>query len=678
MQNPLLSSYELPPFAAFDPAQVEPALDVVLRDNRAAIESLLSDAAPKSFRALAERLEELDVRLNRAWSPVRHLNAVLSSDALRAAYNACLPKLTDYATELGQDERLYLAYKSLAESPEYPTLSLAQRKLIDNALRDFRLSGVSLPPAEKKRYKDISQRLSQLSAKFSDQVLDATDAWYKHYLDPLDLGGLPASALALARQDAERRGLAGLVVSLEMPSYLAVMTHANNRALRQEVYTAYSTRASDQGPNAGQWDNTPVIEEILALRHELAQLVGFESYAAYSLATKMAKNPDEVLSFLRDLAARAYPQAQREYEELQAFARQHGGPDTLEAWDVPYYSEKLRQHAYAISQEDLKPYFPAPRVVEGLFEIVRRLYGITIEEARGVELWHPDVRVFTVRDETGELRGQFYLDLFARPKKRGGAWMASALDRHSLGGQHQHPVAFLTCNFSPPVGSDPALLTHSEVTTLFHEFGHGLHHMLTRVDLPSLAGTQGVPWDAVELPSQFMENWCWEREALDLFASHYQTGEKLPDVLLQKLQAAKNFQSGMFSVRQLEFGIFDFRLHHEYKPAQGSRLLEILSEVRASVAVVKPPAWNRFPNAFSHIFAGGYAAGYYSYRWAEVLSADAFSAFEEEGIFNRATGKRFLETVLENGGTRDPLDLFVAFRGRPPRIDALLRHSGLS
>jgi oligopeptidase A len=678
MSNPLLSLNGLPPFAAILPRHVEPAVDQVLQDNRAAIARLLDAGPPYTWSGLVEPLEELANRLRRVWSPVGHLNAVVNTPELRAAYNACLPKLSDYDTELNQNERLYHAYRSIRDGAEWPRLDAVQKKIIDNALRDFRLSGVALPPAEKARFKEIMQELSNLGAKFEENLLDATNAWSKHVTDAGELAGLPPTALGLMAQTAKQRGLEGWVLTLEFPSYIPVITYADDRALRRELYEAFVTRASDTGPQAGQWDNTAVMERTLALRHEAARLLGFNNYAEYSIAPKMAESTDQVMSFLTDLAQRSLAMARRELAELREFARAHYGMAELEAWDVPYYSEKLRRHRYALSKEDLKPYFPEAQAVSGLFQVVRRLYGLDIREREGVEVWHPSVRYFEIRDAGGALRGGFYLDLYARPNKRGGAWMDDCIPRKRTAGEVQSPVAFLICNFSPPVGDDPALFTHDEVQTLFHEFGHGLHHMLTKVDYPSIAGTAGVPWDAVELPSQFMENWCWQREALDLFARHYRTGEPLPDDLFKKMLAAKNFQSGMQMVRQLEFALFDFRLHLEYDPARGPRVYALLDEVRDQVAVMKPPSFNRFPHGFSHIFAGGYAAGYYSYKWAEVLSSDAFAAFEEHGIFDRDTGQRFLNTVLEQGGSREPMELFVAFRGREPTIDALLRHSGIA
>ena len=678
MSNPLLSLTGLPPFSRIQPEHVEPAIDQLLAENRARLQQLLGANTEYTWDNLVQPIEEMNERLGRAWSPVSHMNSVVNSEALRAAYNACLPKLSDYYTELGQNEDLYRAYKSIAEGAQYQRLDAAQRKILDNELRDFRLLGVELPPPSRARFKTIMQELSRLTSKFSENVLDATQCWSLVVTDEDRLAGLPHSARALARQSAEQQDEAGWRFTLEFPSYFPVLTHAEDRDLRRELYTAYVTRASDEGPNAGQWDNGPLMEQILALRHEEAQLLGFGNYAELSLATKMAADTGQVVQFLEQLAERSLPAARKELDEVRAFAREHHGVAALEAWDVAFYSERLREHRYELAQEELKPYFPAHRVVAGMFAVVERLYGLTIQEREAVDVWHPDVRFYEIRTEGGELRGQFYLDLYARRNKRGGAWMDECMSRRRLGDELQLPVAYLTCNFTPPIGDDPALLTHDEVETLFHEFGHGLHHMLTRIDYPSVAGISGVAWDAVELPSQFMENWCWEREALDLFACHYQTGAPLPQDLYERMQAARNFQSAMQMVRQLEFALFDFRMHRDYDPQLGGRIYELLDEVRQQVAVLRAPSFNRFPHSFSHVFAGGYAAGYYSYKWAEVLSADAFSAFEEAGIFDRTTGRRFLETILEQGGSREPMDLFVEFRGREPTIDALLRHSGLA
>jgi oligopeptidase A len=680
MPNPLLEMTGLPPFHAIRPEHVEPAIDSVLAENRAAVARLLDEVSDPGWDNLVAPLEALDDRLNRIWSPVSHMNAVVNAPALRAAYEACLPKLSDYATEMGQNARLFTAFEAIRHGAAYAALDTAQQKMIDDTLRDFHLSGVALPAGKKARYKELKAELSKLTTTFSNNVLDATNEWNMHLTERSDLAGLPESSMGMMRQAAEREGhKRGWWVSLEFPSYFAVMTYADSPELRQRLYEAYVTRASEQGPDAGKWDNGPVMEQILQIRHELAELLGFQNYAERSLATKMAAGPQQVIDFLRDLAARSLTLARAELDELHAFAREEHRRERLEAWDLNYYSEKLRQAKYAISQEDLKPYFPEEQVLKGLFEVVKRLYGLEIYECTEVQVWHDDVRFFEIFDQQEQLRGHFFLDLYARPHKRGGAWMDECISRRRLpDGEVQIPAAYLVCNFAPPVGNDPALFTHDEVQTLFHEFGHGLHHLMTQVDYAGVSGINGVPWDAVELPSQFMENWCWERAALDLFAAHYQTGATIPEELFNRMIAARNFQSGMQMVRQLELALFDFRLHLEYHPAEGGRIQQILNEVRAEVAVVHPPEYNRFQHGFSHIFAGGYAAGYYSYKWAEVLSADAFSRFEEEGIFNRATGAAFMENILEQGGSRDPMELFIEFRGRKPAIDALLRHSGMA
>jgi len=676
MDNPLLAAGTLPSFRQIQAQHVEPAIDKILSENRAVLERIL-DSGSYSWDRLMQPLEEIDERLNRAWSPVSHMNAVVNSAELRQAYNACLPKLSAYATEIGQNARLYQAVESLTRQDEYSTYSMAQKKIIANMLRDFHLAGVDLAPPEKERYKELVQDIAQTSAKFEENLLDATDAWSKLVLDESELDGLPSSALAITRQGAADRDQEGWLLNLETPCYMAVINYASRASLRREMYEAYVTRASDQGPYAGTWDNGPLMENLLALRHEEARLLGFANYAERSLATKMARTPQEVIQFLNSLAERALPVARREFKELCDFAGNEYGVGDLDAWDVPYYSEKLRQRRYAVSQEELRPYFPEDRVLKGMFEIVERLYGMTIEQQGDVETWHDDVRFFSIRDSHGQVRGRFYLDLYARPRKRGGAWMDECITRYRRPAGLDVPVAYLTCNFMPPVGDRPALFTHDEVVTVFHEFGHGLHHMLTQVDFPSVAGIRGVAWDAVELPSQFMENWCWQREALSLISGHYESGEPLPDELFQRLQASKSFQAGMQTVRQLEFALFDFRLHMDFDPGKSGQVMALLDEIRQQIAVVSPPRFNRFPHSFSHIFAGGYAAGYYSYKWAEVLASDAFAEFEENGIFDRQTGQRFLSTILEQGGTREPLELFIEFRGREPSIDALLRHSGL-
>jgi len=674
--NPLLQDFDLPPYSEIRPEHVEPAIDSILGDNRVAIEELLSRPAERlDWQTLVVGLDEMNARLGRAWSPVSHLNAVCNSPELRSAYEACLPKLSAYYTELGQNRALFEAYKALAEGPAAAGFEVAQKTILEHSLRDFRLSGIDLPPVEQQRFGAIQMKLAELGSRFSNQLLDATQAWTKHLTDEAALAGLPDSAKGQMKQAAEAKGLDGWLITLEFPSYYAVMTYADDRALRQEVYTAYSTRASDQGPNAGQFDNGPVMEEILDLRQELAKLLGYASYAELSLATKMAESPEQVLGFLRDLAVRSKPFAEKDLAELRAFAAEQG-LDELKSWDTGYYAEKLRQSRYSLNQEELRAYFPIDKVLAGLFAVVQRLYGIEIVELEDFDAWHPEVRLFEIR-EHGEHVGRFFFDLYARANKRGGAWMDGARDkRRDAEGRLISPVANLVCNFTPPVGERPALLTHDEVTTLFHEFGHGLHHLLTRVEHAGASGINGVAWDAVELPSQFMENWCWEPEGLALISGHYQTGEPLPQEKLERMLAAKNFQSGMMMVRQLEFSLFDFELHATH--GDGRSVLEVLEAIRDEVSVLRPPRENRFPNSFAHIFSGGYAAGYYSYKWAEVLSSDAFSRFEEEGVFNAETGRAFREAILARGGSQEPMVLFVDFRGREPSIDALLRHLGLS
>ena len=676
--NPLLDLAQPPRFDAILPEHAGPALDQVLTENRYALEGLLVAGGPYTWDNFAQPIEDMRERLVRMWSPVSHLHAVMDSEPLRAAYNAGLPKITDYFTELAQDERLYAGYKFIAAGPEFTRLTQAQKKIIENTVRDFRLAGAELPTKEKARFKTVQQEIAALHSKFSENVLDATQAWDLRITDEKDLAGLPESARAMAQQDAREKNLPGWRFTLEGPSYIAFMTYADDRERRRRMYEAFVTRASDQGPTAGQWDNGELILRLLRRRREAAQLLGFGNFAEYALQTRMARKVPEVLDFLNDLARRAKPAAQKDFDELRQFARDAHGVERLEAWDVAYYSEKLQQAKYLLSQEDLRPYFPETRVVPGMFEVVERLYGLNITKVKDIEVWHPDVRFYEIRDGAGEVRGRFYMDLYARANKRGGAWMDECINRKRTTSGVQVPVAYLVCNFTPPVGGRPALFTHDEVITLFHEFGHGLHHMLTRVDYVGVAGINGVAWDAVELPSQFMENWCWEREALDLVAAHHQSGEKIPDGLYAKMIAAKNFLSGMQFVRQLEFSLFDMRLHSTFSPDSSKSVQQVLDEVRAEVAVVIPPAFSRFQNGFSHIFAGGYAAGYYSYKWAEVLSADAFSKFEENGVFDRATGLQFLRNILEQGGSREPMELFVQFRGRAPKIDALLRHSGLA
>ena len=669
------TTHALPFFSAIQPADIKPTIEAAIERCKSVIEAVVEKKA-STYEDLVQTIDEVDTELSNLWSPVSHMNSVVSNDALREAHDACLPLLSEYGTWVGQNEGLYQCYQALADSPAFATLTTAQQKVVTNALRDFTLSGVALPDEQKAQYAKIQARQSELSSTFSNQVLDATMAFQKHITDEKLLAGLPESAKAAAAQTAQQKELAGWVFTLDIPSYLPVMMYAANAALREEMYTAYVTRASELGPNANEFDNTAIIQETLQLRKELAGLLGFANYAERSLATKMAQTPEQVLGFLTDLAEKSTPQAKADFAEVTAFAQEHYGKDSLNAWDIAYYSEKLKQDKYAISDEELRPYFPETQVVPGLFTVVEKLYGLQITQRDNVDVWHEDVKFYDIHDASGELRGSFYLDLYARAKKRGGAWMDECRVRRTrIDGSLQYPVAYLTCNFSGPVDGQPACFTHDEVVTLFHEFGHGIHHMLTKIDVAGVSGINGVAWDAVELPSQFLENWCWQPEALAFISGHVDTGESLPKDLLDKMLAAKNFQSAMQMLRQLEFSLFDFKLHMAEPSVDVQAFID---EVRETTAVVKPPAFNRFQNSFGHIFAGGYAAGYYSYKWAEVLSADAFGAFEQNGIFDRITGEKFLTNILEMGGSREPMELFVAFQGREPTVDALLRHSGIA
>jgi oligopeptidase A len=683
---------ELPTFSAIKPETIEPTIRAVLDAHRTAVASLL-DANAASWDELVTPLEEMQHSLARTWSPIGHMNGVVNSDELRASYNACLPLLTSWRTELAQNERLYRAYEAIA-AREAERLSRGQRKLIENALRDFRLAGVALPPEQKQRFKSLMEQLATLQSKFDENVLDATNAWTRHVTDIAEIAGLPTPIVDRARTAAQSRELEGWFFTLDAPNYQAVLMHCEHEGLRREFYTAWVTRASDQGADAGRWDNSSLMQQILQLRREVATMVGFASFAEYSLATKMASSVAEVRSFLEQLAERSRPVAQREFDELTRFAGR-----ALNAWDVAFYAERLKHERFQLSEEALRPYFPLPRVLSGMFAVAEKLYGVTIRARDGVDLYHPDVQFYDILNEDGALRGGFYVDLYARPKKRGGAWMDECIGRKRLNGAASLPIAYLVCNFMPPVAdqssrpdrhsphpcgsadqnkrSQPSLLTHSEVVTMFHEFGHGLHHMLTRVDYPSIAGINGVEWDAVELPSQFMENFAWRPEVLPLISSHVDTGEPLPQQELERLLGSRTFQAGMQTVRQLEFALFDLSIHSGPAP-DIAQIMQILDDVRARVAVVKPPAFNRFPHSFQHIFSGGYAAGYYSYKWAEVLAADAFSAFEEEGVFNPEVSRRFLSSILEQGGSRDAMDAFVEFRGRKPHIEPLLRQLGLA
>jgi len=668
----------LPLFSDIDVAKIVPIVTETINNNRLQVEKLLSELDTFSWDNFVNVLDESDDHLGKLWSPVSHMNAVVSNDELREAHDACLPLFAEYGTFIGQHQGLYQAYLSIKESEQFNSLKPEQQKVITNALRDFKLAGIALSEDKKLRYGEIKQQLAALQSQFSNNVMDATIAWSKLITDVNELAGLPDSAIAAAKQAAEEKELEGYLLTLEFPSYFPVVTYAQNRELREEVYTAFSTRASDQGPNAGEFDNSEIIEQLLALRHEISQLLDFNNYAEYSLATKMAEKPDQVIDFLTNLADQSYQQAIGEKNEVLAFANEMDNLETLEAWDLSYYSELLKQQRYTISDEALRPYFPEKKVVEGLFSVVKRLFGLVIKEQFDFNTWHKDVRFFHIYDQSHTHIGSFYLDLYAREFKRGGAWMNDCrARRRQVDGSLQLPVAYLTCNFNKPVGDNQALFTHNEVVTLFHEFGHGLHHMLTKIESSAVSGINGVPWDAVELPSQFLENWCWEPEALALISGHVETGETLPAELLEKMLAAKNYNSALMMVRQLEFSLFDFVLHHQYEVGKTGQVASVLTAIRNKVAVIKPPSFNRFQHSFSHIFAGGYAAGYYSYKWAEVLSADAFSRFEEEGIFNAETGKDFLQAILEKGGSDTPMTLFKTFMGREPNTDALLRHSGI-
>ena len=673
--NPLLEFSGVPRFAAIKPEHIAPAVEQLLAQNRACVDSLTRAQTPATWADFVAPLEDANERLARAWGVVGHLHGVLDSPELRAAYNAMQPKIVQYYTELGQNLALFGKYKALKASPEFAVLTPAQRRIVDNEIRDFRLSGAELAPQQKQRFAAISEELAQLATRFSENLLDATNAFALYVEDRSELAGLPADAIESARAAADKDGRTGWKFSLHAPSYVPFMQYAAQRGLREQMYRAYVTRASEFGKP--ELDNTALITQMLRLHREAAQLLGYANHAEVSLVPKMAQTPQQVLAFLEDLAAKALPFARKDYAELAQFAATELGLARLEAWDLAYASEKLRAARYAFSDQEVKQYFPEAKVMQGMFRVVETIFGVRIEPDQA-ETWHPTVRFFRVNDAAGKLLGQFYLDPYARDTKRGGAWMDEAISRRRLGERVQAPVAYLTCNFSAPVGDKPALFTHDEVLTLFHEFGHGLHHLLTRVDYLGVSGLHGVEWDAVELPSQFMENFCWEWEVLAHMTAHVDSGEPLPRALYDKMLAAKNFQSGMQTVRQLEFSLFDMHLHYDFDPSGSKSVQQLLDEIRRHVAVAIPPAYNRFQNNFSHIFAGGYSAGYYSYKWAEVLSADAYSLFEENGVLDQASGKRFRDEILAVGGSRPAIDSFRAFRGREPSVDALLRHNGMS
>ncbi len=673
--NPLLDFSGLPRFAEVRPEHVTPAIEQLLAENRALVANLAADPATPQWESFVGVLEDANERLGRAWGQVSHLNSVMNSPELREVYNANLPLITAYYADLSQNESLFEKYRLLRAAAAFENYSAEQRRVIDNELRDFRLGGAELPEREKARFKAVQEDLSAQASRFEENLLDATNDFALFVESERELAGIPADEMQAAREAAQADGRSGWKFTLRAPSWLPLMQYADNRGLRERMYRAYVTRASEFGKP--ELDNTALIAQILKLRHEAAQLLGFANYAELSLATKMAESPGQVLNFLHELAARAKPYGQRDLAELRAFACDSLGMDGLEAWDIAWVSEKLRVARYAFSDNEVKQYFPETQVLPGLFALVEKLYGLSIRPTQA-PVWHADVRFFGLFDRDGALVGQFYLDLYARESKRGGAWMDDAITRRRKRDAIQVPVAYLNCNFAPPVGGKPALFTHDEVITLFHEFGHGLHHLLTRAEELGVSGINGVEWDAVELPSQFMENFCWEWEVVQQLSRHVESGEGLPRALFDKMLAAKHFQSGLQTLRQLEFALFDMHLHYDFDPAGSKSALDLLNEIRAQVAVLIPPAYNRFPNNFSHIFAGGYAAGYYSYKWAEVLSADAYSLFEEKGVFNTETGQRFWSEILGVGGSRPALESFIAFRGREPNIDALLRHNGMT
>lgn len=672
----------LPLFNQIKIEDIDPILTLIMDENLIAVDKLLAQTTKFKFEELVLPLQILDNTLSNAFSPIRHLHAVKDSPELREAYNTILPKLTNYQTKISQNQALFQAYDNILNSPDFVKLKPEQQQIIRHTVRDFKLSGVGLPKNKQRIYAELRQKLSQLQTKFEQNVLDSTDNWHYDIAEqdaPNMLSGIPERAQQEAKQRAQQANITGFRFGLDYPSYSAVITFADNRDLREHCYHAYNTKASDVGPNAGKWDNSQILSDIVKTRQTLAQLLGFEDYAHYSLATKMAHDPKQVIEFLSDLAIKAKPMAQKEYEAIKLYAQKHFDIQTLQPWDVPYVSEKMREAEFNINQEQLRPYFPEEKVISGLFEIVQKLYSITVQERFDVETWDKSVRFFDIFDKSNQLMGQFYFDLYARPGKRSGAWMDECRSRFSTDTQTQTPVAYLTCNFSGPVGNIPALFTHQEVITLFHEFGHGLHHMLTQIDYLAISGISGVAWDAVEVPSQFLENWCWQEEAIALISSHYETHQPLPKAMLDKLKAAKNFQAGLATLRQLEFGLFDFSLHQIIDPKllTAKTILMLNNKIRNEYGVIKVPEYHRFAHSFSHIFAGGYAAGYYSYMWAEVMACDAFARFEEEGIFNAQTGQSFLTHILAKGGSEDFDKLFLAFRGREPNQTAFLKNKGI-
>ena len=683
MSNPLLYVAGLPKFNEVKPEHISPAVDSLIAEGRALVEQLATSTETPTWESFALKLEDHSEKLGRAWSQVSHMNAVVNSPELREAYNDNLAKLTDYGSDISQDERLYAKFKMIQTSSDFAKLSPTQQTIINHEVRDFKLGGAELPADQKARFKAVSEELSKLGAKFEENILDNTNDFKYIVENVADLAGLPEDAIEAAAEAAKADGKVGYQFSLHFPSYMPVLQYADNRALREMLYRAYATRASEL--SKPEWDNTKLISDILKLKQEEARMLGFKNYAELSLATKMADTPKQVTEFLDTLAQRAKPYAEKDKQELLAYAKKLG-INELQAWDVGYVSEKLREDKYAFSDQEVKQYFPESKVLAGLFKVTETIFGVQVRKTEA-PLWHADAAFYEISDAQNKPIAYFYLDLYARNNKRGGAWMDECITRRKKANTENEivvelPVAFLTCNFSAPVGGKPALFTHDEVITMFHEFGHGLHHMLTQVDDYSVSGIKGVEWDAVELPSQFMENFCWEWEVLCHMTSHVETGAQLPRELFDKMVAAKNFQAGMQTVRQIEFSLFDMRLHGEFDalnpdPSGPQTALELIEQVRDEVAVVRPPKWNRFPNSFSHIFAGGYAAGYYSYKWAEVLSADAYSLFEEMGTLSAEAGSRFKNEVLAKGGSRPAMESFVAFRGRQPSLDALLRHNGM-
>ena len=674
MSNPLLHFSGLPKFNEIKPEHVSPALDSLLSESKQIVDALANSEEVPCWHGFAVKLEDLDEKISRAWSQVGHMNAVVNSPELREAYNTNLAKLTDFYSDLAQDERLYAKYRAIQTSTEFKALNQAQQKIIDNEVRDFKLGGAELPADKKARFKAISEELSKLASKFEENVLDTTNEYALYEADESKLTGIPADVLQAAKEAAASDNKAGYKFTLHFPSYLPALQYADNRALRETLYRAYATRASEFGKP--EFDNTPIITQLLKLKLEQAKLLGFNNFAELSLATKMADTPKQVIEFLQNLASKAKPFAAQDMLDLTNYAKKLGISD-MQAWDVSYVSEKLREDKYAFSDLEVKQYFPEAKVMAGLFKVIETIFGVFVQKTES-PTWHAEAHFYSITRHDGSLVGQFYLDLYARNNKRGGAWMDEAITRRVVDGKLTTPVAYLTCNFSAPVGGKPALFTHDEVITLFHEFGHGLHHMLTQVNDYSVSGIKGVEWDAVELPSQFMENFCWEWDVLRHMTQHVDSGAQLPRALFDKMVAAKNFQAGMQTVRQVEFSLFDIILHSAFEPNGSKTPLQLIEEIRDQVAVVRPPIWNRFPNNFSHIFAGGYAAGYYSYKWAEVLSADAYSLFEEKGGLSAEAGQQFWQEILSRGGSRPAMESFIAFRGREPSIDALLRHNGMS